>query len=64
MKVNLTATCNSDCLCDNIEYNAICGSDGITYYSPCHAGCQTSHFDNQSFTYVRIILFIREPTMN
>ncbi|RDD38714.1 Solute carrier organic anion transporter family member 4A1 [Trichoplax sp. H2] len=35
--VNLTASCNTNCMCNSVKYNAICGSDGTTYYSPCHA---------------------------
>ncbi|EDV19394.1 uncharacterized protein TRIADDRAFT_974, partial [Trichoplax adhaerens] len=49
--VNLTASCNTDCMCNNVKYNAICGSDGKTYYSPCHAGCTSSYVDsNRSAT--------------
>ncbi|EDV19391.1 uncharacterized protein TRIADDRAFT_33605 [Trichoplax adhaerens] len=50
-EVNLTAICNSGCMCNKVEYNAICGSDGKTYYSPCHAGCKTSYFDAENLTY-------------
>ena len=30
---------NSSCLCDDETFSPICGNDGLTYYSPCHAGC-------------------------
>ncbi|KAJ8045283.1 Solute carrier organic anion transporter family member 1B2 [Holothuria leucospilota] len=30
--------CNEDCNCP-VLYSPICGADGITYSSPCHAGC-------------------------
>uniref|UniRef100_A0A8C6P2E2 Solute carrier organic anion transporter family member n=1 Tax=Nothobranchius furzeri TaxID=105023 RepID=A0A8C6P2E2_NOTFU len=36
---NLTAACNSACSCIRELYNPVCGSDGVMYYSPCHAGC-------------------------
>ncbi|XP_072018409.1 solute carrier organic anion transporter family member 4A1-like [Amphiura filiformis] len=35
---NLTASCNSLCKCED-AYDPVCGSDGIMYYSACHAGC-------------------------
>ncbi|XP_048860331.1 solute carrier organic anion transporter family member 4A1-like isoform X1 [Brienomyrus brachyistius] len=39
LTVNLTVGCNSGCHCTEQLYNPVCGSDGIMYYSPCHAGC-------------------------
>lgn len=35
-----TTTCNSNCHCDYVKYSPICGEDGKTYISPCHAGCK------------------------
>lgn len=34
----LNATCNSDCDCLSTMLQPVC-SNGITYFSPCRAGC-------------------------
>lgn len=35
-------SCNSNCNCDDISYSPVCDrSTNITYFSGCHAGCQT-----------------------
>ncbi|XP_054268482.1 solute carrier organic anion transporter family member 74D-like [Macrosteles quadrilineatus] len=31
--------CKLDCNCNMVKFNPVCGSDRLTYYSPCHAGC-------------------------
>ncbi|XP_071946098.1 solute carrier organic anion transporter family member 2A1-like, partial [Antedon mediterranea] len=31
--------CNSDCVCSDRVYTPVCGSNGMTYTSACHAGC-------------------------
>lgn len=36
---SLDNACNNGCGCSRSEFSPICGVDGITYYSPCHAGC-------------------------
>ncbi|XP_052862967.1 solute carrier organic anion transporter family member 74D-like isoform X2 [Anopheles cruzii] len=35
-----TPTCNSACQCDYVRYSPVCGEDGNTYISACHAGCR------------------------
>nr|XP_004611341.1 unnamed protein product [Sorex araneus] len=34
--------CNSDCNCDESQWEPLCGNNGITYISPCLAGCKSS----------------------
>lgn len=37
----------ADCNCDFVKYSPICGEDGNTYISPCHAGClEQNQYDN------------------
>jgi len=36
------ATCNSACVCPGNDWDPVCGEDGITYVSPCLAGCTSS----------------------
>lgn len=35
----LEAACNAGCHCQLRTFSPVCGSDGLTYFSPCHAGC-------------------------
>ncbi|KAK7106612.1 solute carrier organic anion transporter family member 2A1-like isoform X1 [Littorina saxatilis] len=31
--------CLDNCACDNDDYFPVCGDDGRSFFSPCHAGC-------------------------
>ena len=52
-------SCNADCSCNNEAFNPICGSDGVEFRSPCHAGCLAMMMDNMSMK-VTVGLFALE----
>ncbi|XP_038069173.1 solute carrier organic anion transporter family member 2A1-like isoform X2 [Patiria miniata] len=37
--VDLEAPCNHNCSCSMALYAPVCSNAGLTYFSPCHAGC-------------------------
>ncbi|CAD6227422.1 GSCOCG00001103001-RA-CDS, partial [Cotesia congregata] len=48
-QVNLTASCNFGCECRMNDVEPVCGNNGLTYFSPCHAGC-TDFSSKSNFT--------------
>lgn len=48
-QVNLTAACNFGCECLTSDVEPVCGNNGLTYFSPCHAGC-TAFSSNSNYT--------------
>ncbi|XP_034406920.1 solute carrier organic anion transporter family member 2B1 isoform X2 [Cyclopterus lumpus] len=43
--------CSSGCRCPQEAFNPVCGSDGVEFRSPCHAGCIAIETDpNNNFT--------------
>ncbi|XP_033645876.1 solute carrier organic anion transporter family member 5A1-like [Asterias rubens] len=40
--VKITSACNANCGCSSTDPEVVCGTDGITYFSACYAGCQDS----------------------
>ncbi|CAG0922011.1 unnamed protein product [Notodromas monacha] len=47
--LDLFHACNSACNCDVSQYDPMCGSDGLLYYSPCFAGCSESQRSADNF---------------
>lgn len=42
------APCNALCNCDFVKYSPVCGADGVTYISACHAGCTQTTMLNKT----------------
>ncbi|XP_076246769.1 organic anion transporting polypeptide 33Ea [Calliopsis andreniformis] len=48
MQMNLTFSCNADCNCDGVKYSPVCHEPSkTTFFSACHAGCQTIISDKE-----------------
>jgi hypothetical protein len=35
----LKSQCNANCNCSLKSFSPVCGSDDVTYFDACHAGC-------------------------
>lgn len=47
----INMACNADCYCERMTYSPVCDANtGITYFSPCHAGCSKWNKTMESFT--------------
>lgn len=54
-RVNLTSSCNFGCECSMDDVEPVCGNNGLTYFSPCHAGCTSilrSNYTNCTCEYL------------
>lgn len=63
ISLSLENICNNGCGCSRLQFDPICGVDGITYYSPCYAGC----YRETSIKDVKIYMdcsCIHSPAMN
>ncbi|XP_066301944.1 solute carrier organic anion transporter family member 4C1-like [Branchiostoma lanceolatum] len=47
--IALLSDCNSNCSCTTY-YNPVCGRNGLTFFSPCHAGCAEHDFQKQTYS--------------
>ncbi|XP_061402165.1 solute carrier organic anion transporter family member 74D [Musca vetustissima] len=45
-RLNLSNSCNANCGCEDVPYSPICHEETeTTFFSPCHAGCQSWNSD-------------------
>ncbi|XP_067138869.1 solute carrier organic anion transporter family member 3A1 [Centruroides vittatus] len=61
-QVNLTADCNMGCRCSPNDIEPVCGRNGITYFSPCHAGCKAEG-GHRPFSYTNCACIITNSTL-
>lgn len=57
---SLFSDCNSGCLCSRREWDPVCGENGITYVSPCLAGCVSSSGSGRNTVRHTLRLFFAE----
>uniref|UniRef100_A0A8C2KY16 Solute carrier organic anion transporter family member n=1 Tax=Cyprinus carpio TaxID=7962 RepID=A0A8C2KY16_CYPCA len=68
--------CSNACSCSDEAFNPVCGSDGVEFLSPCHAGCKTVIPDKEKglvkdksfalgiqFMLFRVLAFLPAPVL-
>ena len=58
LDLQLSSPCNEHCHCTTRNYEPICGMDGVQYFSPCHAGCET--MGNEKVTSVLLLSKLKQ----
>lgn len=58
-----SSACYNNCSCAQADnYNPVCGIDGITFYSPCHAGCNSIDKSTSPWSYSNCSCIASIPT--
>uniref|UniRef100_A0A672T7N8 Solute carrier organic anion transporter family member n=1 Tax=Sinocyclocheilus grahami TaxID=75366 RepID=A0A672T7N8_SINGR len=47
----LLTSCNAGCGCPDFQWDPVCGQNGVTDISPCHAGCNSTRGAEQNMTF-------------
>lgn len=48
---DVNSTCNAGCGCELNSYHPVCGEDGLTYVTPCFAGCTVNVTEGSQTNY-------------
>ncbi|XP_056311220.1 solute carrier organic anion transporter family member 1C1-like [Danio aesculapii] len=51
IKSDLPPFCNAHCGCSDLQWDPVCGENGVTYISPCHAGCNSTQGAGRNMTF-------------